>query len=326
MEINWQKFYANIPKLRLEFFYLSTIFAIVAFFADALIWRDFLYPLDVYNELDTKSITLINFISVIAGVIIPTGGAIDIVFKLKYLQQRSSIPSEKVFSTIIAVRIIFLITLYPTMAIFVYLLVESGTLPIDTSFVLALISFVIITSVLLALLIIISKVDLFNQKILALLFFPFKRFEKAQVIKIRLSTRASSFARTFYELRAVRPYLPRIIFFTMILWSTRFISMYLIFLVLIDLPFYIIVISSTVSSFTTMIPAFIPSMAGVRDIVTTEVLNKYSLNTEVYLLTSLMNNVQIIVFLIIAIFIAIVMRKYVKNKKFSEQSLEKDIH
>jgi uncharacterized membrane protein YbhN (UPF0104 family) len=369
--IDWQIFFSNIPNLRMEFFYISSIFAIGAFTADALIWYFFLKPL-APTEIHVTDIIGVNFFSVMAGVIIPSGGAVDVAVKMKYVKDTSSLSYEKILATILAVRIIFIITLYPTIAIFAYILLEFNIVSVEIVIGLLLFAFLILTIILLILVLIISKVDFFNAvlvksifylinkimspKILFVLvlyllisimtiFFIFlnilsitegfillltiifilslimiffinfrpayfqnnffsKNISQEQLTKLeqKIINSSNSFAESFRLLKGSKKYWYWILFFTCIFWVLRLLTMFYIFLVLRDFEFHVIIVTATIGSFTTMIPAFLPGMVGIRDIIVTETLTILSeITKEDSFLTSAMNQVQTLILFLISL-------------------------
>lgn len=317
-DIEWEVFFSNISNLRLEFFIISSIFAIGAFSVDGTIWYLFLKPL-AQSEIKLIDVIGINFFSVMSGVIIPSGGAVDVAVKLKYVNNSTSLSYEKIFATILAVRIIFIMTLYPTMVIFVYLLIEFDIVTLGLAIGLLTFSFIILTLLLVLLIIIIAKVDFFNNKLVPLIFYPLKRYERIQKLQNKILDSSVSFANSFRLLNGSRKYWKPLLVFTGIFWLIRFLAMYYIFLIVRDFPFHIIVLASTLGSFTTMIPAFIPGMAGIRDIVQAEILRLSNDVNEVNLLTSLMTQVQnIVLFLLSTLIFFLIIYKISKRVKINE--------
>ena len=175
--VNWNEFVTNFDNIRMEYFLLSTLFAIFAFIAEALVWHAFLKPLSK-ESIRERDIVSINFVSVIARVIIPSGGAVDAVVKLKYMTQ-SKILLEKLLSSIIAVRVIFLTTQYPTMVVLTIALVDSHILEQDAALLLTVVSFLGITvlSIFMALLALCA--DRVIRRILPAVLYPFRRSIRA---------------------------------------------------------------------------------------------------------------------------------------------------
>ena len=317
-QINWTIFFSYATELRMEFFYISSFFALLAFTTDGILWYYFLKPLSP-TEISLKDILGLNYFSTMAGVIIPSAGAIDIAIKLKYIKNNTSLSYEKIFATILAVRTIFIIALYPTMALFVYVLVAFELVTLDVAIGVLLISFFILSVILVLIIMMTWKVNFFNDKFIPFILFPVKRFGRTQIIKTRIKKSSYSFSESFQLLKGSKKYTHMFLIFISLFWIARFLAMYYIFLVLQDFPFHIIVLASTLGSFTTMIPAFIPGMTGVRDIVQTEILNLVSSQIEVSLFTSLMNQVQTLALFILSLGIFILIRK-----KFSDHSLDEN--
>ncbi|OLS28107.1 MAG: hypothetical protein HeimC3_00670 [Candidatus Heimdallarchaeota archaeon LC_3] len=324
-QINWTIFFSYVSELRMEFFYLSSFFALFAFTTDGIIWYYFLKPL-APSEINFKDILGLNYFSTMAGVIIPSAGAVDIAIKLKYVKNNTSLSYEKIFATILAVRTIFIIALYPTMALFVYVLVAFELVTLEIAFGVIFISFFILSIILGLIIMMTWKVDFFNNKFIPLIFFPINRFERTQNLKIRIKNSSYSFSQSFQLLKGSKKYTHLLLLFIGLFWIARFLAMYYIFLVLQDFPFHIIVLASTLGSFTTMIPAFIPGMAGVRDIVQTEILKLVESQIEISLFTSLMNQVQTFALFILSLGIFLLIRKKIRKQPVIddfENNLEK---
>ncbi|MHA1990205.1 MAG: lysylphosphatidylglycerol synthase domain-containing protein [Candidatus Hodarchaeales archaeon] len=387
--IDWKIFFSNIPNLRMEFFYISSIFAIGAFIADAIIWYYFLKPLSP-SEIHVTDVIGINFFSVMAGVIIPSGGAVDVAVKMKYVKDTSSLSYEKILATILAVRIIFIITLYPTIAIFAYILLEFNIVPVEVVIGLLLFAFLILTLILFILVLIISKVDFFNTVLVKSIFYLLNKITSPKIVFIlvlylivtimtifliflnilsigeafiilstilfiltitmlffikyrplffqnnffsksisqetftkleqRIIKSSNSFAKSFRLLKGSKKYWHLILFYTCVFWVLRLLTMFYIFLVLRDFEFHVIIVTATIGSFTTMIPAFLPGMVGIRDIIVTETLTILSeITKEDSFLTSAMNQVQTLILFLISFigffFIQRKSRKLIEEEK-----------
>jgi hypothetical protein len=369
--IDWDILFSNIPNLRMEFFYISSIFAIGAFTADAIIWYCFLKPLSP-SEIRLNEIIPLNYFSVMAGVIIPSGGAVDVAIKLKYVKESSSLSYEQILATVLAVRIIFIVTLYPTMALLSYILVQFNIVTLEVAFGLTIFSFLILTFILGLLILMIANVDFFNRVLFNFIFSQLKFFlsgisvifltlnmislfillnliifnilnpfnaiilvvaiifilrlgfllisllnpsfyqksflskkftvEALENVELKVIKSSSSLAVSFRLLKGSKKYWHLILLNTIIFWVLRLLTMYYIFLVLRDFEFHVIIVTATIGSFTTMIPAFLPGMVGIRDIIVTETLTILSeITKEDNFLTSAMNQVQTLILFLISL-------------------------
>lgn len=252
-----------------DLFWLGTILALLSNFLDGLAWHKILHFLD--NRVKTIDSVITNFVGFCVGIFIPVASVSELATKTVFIQKKyPGFTSEEVVSSIAAIRTVFIVTAYGSWGFLVVSLGYEGIIdPIATVFFLLLV-WIGITILLYIIMAVFGNADRLNT---VFSYFQRKSHEESRlhVIFEAIKNWMEGFSKTFNQIKLM----PRrdIIAMMILVFSQNFIkwiSVFLIFMAVIDLPFFVVMVVSVVIGFVNLIPAGIPGLAGLREIATFE--------------------------------------------------------
>lgn len=264
-QVDWDTLLAKHYAIKWEYFWLGTLLALISNWLDAVAWHRILIFLNKRIRVIDAIIT--HMIGFTLGILIPVAGTVELGTKVVLLKRRyPELTSEQIISSIVAIRTVFLVTAYLVWAFLIISLGLEGVIDPMLSLIILLIVWFLLTIVIVVLITIFSNIDRFipesklkkqNIETSSLLH---KFFYKT---KIWLRNFAQNFQQILKMSKKEKLFMLVAVFSQNII---KWFSVYYIFLAVIDLPFFVVMISSVLGGFVNLVPAAIPGLVGLREI------------------------------------------------------------
>jgi len=272
-QIQWDELQQASYTINWGLFGFGVLISLLSNWLDGLAWHRILYFLD--DRITAWDALMAHWIGFSIGILIPVAGTAELASKTLILQRKyPGFPSEAVISSIAAIRTVFLITAYGVWGFLIVSLGAEGIFdPNDavmnitiTAFIL-LVVYIFLTIIIIALILFFGNADRLAKGI-DIIGKPFQRFSSLKRFQVAIEGWLKRFAENFQHILKM-PRKEKIIMLSLV-FSQNFIkwfSVYIIFLAVIDLPFYVVMISSVLGGFVNLVPAAIPGLVGLREIV-----------------------------------------------------------
>jgi len=287
-----------------DYFWLGTFLALLSNFLDGLAWHKILNFLN--KRVKTIDSVITNFVGFAVGIFIPVASVSELVTKTVFIQKKyPEFTSEQVVSSIAAIRTVFLITAYGSWGFLVISLGFEGIISLELTLILLLLVWIGITILIYVVILVFGNADRVNS---VFNFFQLKSSEKSRLHGIFKAIKqwVSNFSKTFNQIKLM----PRkdIIIMMILVFSQNFIkwiSVFLIFKAVLDLPFFVVMVVSVVIGFVNLIPAGIPGLAGLREIATFEGVDLIVGNSPLSWVASLVQSLSLYLIFAIAFVIGL---------------------
>jgi uncharacterized membrane protein YbhN (UPF0104 family) len=262
-QIDWDKLLQENYVIHWDMFLLGTFLALLSNLLDGAAWMMILKFLN--HRIKAIDALVSHMVGFTLGILIPVAGTVELGTKIVILKKKyPELTSEEIISSIAAIRTVFLVTAYMVWGFLIISLGFEGLLtPIETILFL-LVIWILLTIAIFVLVKLFTNVDKFlpindvdekNQESTGF-------FKKAKG-KIWLR----GFAKNFQYILKMSRKEKIIMFFAVFLQNIiKWISVYFIYLAVLDLPFFVVMISSVLGGFVNLIPAAIPGLVGLREI------------------------------------------------------------
>lgn len=303
-QINWYELlHTNVP-IHWEYFILGFIFSISSTFIDGYAWFRVLKFID--QRIKPVDAVISHFLGSALGLLIPAAGTLELASETMILQKRyPGLTSEEIISSIASIRTIFLVTAYVSWGFLIVSLGYAGILtPLWTLVVLILV-WIILTLLILIMIIIFGNVHNLS-KLINFIGKPVHKHPHWKKYYPRVVQWLENFARTFqYTMKMPRK---DKIFMLVAVFSQNFIkwlAVYFTFYAVFNLPFWAVMVSSVLGGFVNLVPAGIPALAGLREIVIAFSVNIFIHNQNLSLIGSFLQTLGLWLFFLISGLIAI---------------------
>ena len=320
--VNIQKVLNSGTPINWNYFWLGTILAFTSNLLDGLAWHRILVYLD--NRISAKDGVINHLVGFSLGIFIPVAGTAELASKSVMLTKKyPGFTSEETISSIAAIRTVFLITAYVAWG---FLIISLGMAhiitPLETIIILAVV-YVALTGVIYFLISLFGNVDKFSSALAYL--------EQGSKRHHRIKGLLENFSKSFNQITKMSK--REIIVMMILVFSQNFIkwiSVYLIYLAVLDLPFYIVMFISVAIGFVNLVPAGIPGLAGLREIATIEGLSPFVSDSDKLWISTLLQSASLYLFFLVAFIIGVPYwlllkpvdeERQIKNKELNETKL-----
>ena len=327
--VDIQKVLNSGTPVNWNYFWLGTILAFASNLLDGLAWHRILVYLD--NRISAKDGIINHLVGFSLGIFIPVAGTAELASKSVMLTKKyPGFTSEETISSIAAIRTVFLITAYVAWG---FLIISLGMAhiitPLETIVILAVV-YVALTGVIYFLISLFGNVDKFSSA-LAYLERGSKRHHKIKGLFDAIRSWLENFSKSFNQITKMSK--REIIVMMILVFSQNFIkwiSVYLIYLAVLDLPFYIVMFISVAIGFVNLIPAGIPGLAGLREIATVEGLSVFVSDSDKLWISTLLQSASLYLFFLVAFIIGVPYwlllkpvdeERQIKNEELNESKL-----
>jgi uncharacterized membrane protein YbhN (UPF0104 family) len=297
--VDWETLSQTAVTIHWEYFWLGTFLAVVSNWLDGLAWYRILNFID--RRIRAFDALMSHWIGFTLGILIPIAGTVELASKTAILKHKyPGLSSEEIISSIAAIRTVFLVTGYGSYAYLVISLGFEGIIDPFFTIILLLIVWIALTIFIVLIFVLFSNTDkLFS--IIALIGKPIFQFiffkNKLPVIEEWLNNFGNTFRNCIFKM----PRREKIIMLLTVFSQNiiKWISIYFIYLAVVDLPLWAVMISSTVGNFVNLIPAAIPGLLGAREIVYQLSINFFLNDSNLSLIAAIVQSLGLWIFFIL---------------------------
>ncbi len=316
--INIQQILNSHTPINWNYFWIGTFLAFLSNFLDGLAWQRILKFLD--KRISAKDGVIDHLVGFSLGIFIPVAGTAELASKSVMLAKRyPGFTSEETVSSIAAIRTVFLITAYVAWGFLIVSLGMAHVLtPIETVVILVVV-WIALTVVIYILISFFGNVNRLSSTLQYLERVSFKH-NKIHTIFDVIKSWLENFSKSFNQIKKMSK--KEIIVMMILVFSQNFIkwiSVYFIYLAVLNLPFYIVMFISVAIGFVNLIPAGIPGLAGLREIATISGLELTGLkNKDQVILSALLQSASLYLFFLVAFIIGLpywILLKPVKEER-----------
>lgn len=302
--VNIQQVLDSGTPINWTFFWLGTLLAFLSNLLDGLAWHRILIYLD--NRISKKDGVIDHLVGFSLGIFIPVAGTAELASKSVLLGKRyPGFTSEETISSIAAIRTVFLITAYVAWGFLIVSLGMAHVISPLVTVVSLLVIWVLLTVVIYLLISFFGNVDKFSSA-LAYLESGANKHHKVKGLFDALRSWLENFAKSFNQITKMSR--KEIIVMMILVFSQNFIkwiSVYLIYLAVLNLPFYIVMFISVAIGFVNLVPAGIPGLAGLREIATVEGLSIFVSNPDKLWISTLLQSASLYLFFLVAFIVGV---------------------
>lgn len=276
-QIDWKTITSERWDIDWTYFWAGTILALTAATLDGLAWWRILVFLD--NRIKASDTLVVHWAGFTLGILIPVAGALELVVKSVFLQKRyPGWTSEETISSIAAIRTVFLVTAYGIWGVLILSIGFEGILSPLLTVVALVVVWLLLTVWIAALIYFFGNVD-HLARLVEFLGKPMLRYPSLHNAYAKMKAWLERFATTFmYIMKMPRKEKGYMLFLVFVQNMIRWVGVYFIYLAVFDLPFFVVMITSTAGNFVNLVPAGIPALAGLRELVSTEVVKAFGVD------------------------------------------------
>ena len=312
----------NSNKINWDYFWLGTILALLSNFLDGLAWHRILVFLD--KRITALDAVITHFVGFSLGIFIPIAGTAELASKSIMLQKKyPGFTSEETVSSIAAIRTVFLVTAYVSWGFLIVSLGMENIISFEITVIALVVVWILLTIAILILVNVFGNVNRVSA-ILNFLTKESKTHSRVHTVFDIIKNWLENFSKSFHQIRSM----PRkdMIVMMVLVFSQNFIkwiSVYLIYKAVLDLPFFVVMFVSVAIGFVNLIPAGIPGLAGLREIATFEGLDIFVNDSTVSWLSSLIQSAGLYLFFLIAFLVGL--PYWLKLKPVLEERKKEDL-
>lgn len=302
--INIEQILNSNTPINWNYFWIGTFLAFLSNFLDGLAWHRILKFLD--KRISAKDGVIDHLIGFSLGIFIPVAGTAELASKSVLLGKRyPGFSSEETVSSIAAIRTVFLVTAYVAWGFLIVSLGMANVLtPLETVVVL-LVVWIVLTVVIYILIAFFGNVNRLSSALKYLERGSFKHHRIHAIFDV-IKSWLENFSKSFNQIKKMSK--KEIIVMMILVFSQNFIkwvSVYFIYLAVLDLPFYVVMFISVAIGFVNLIPAGIPGLAGLREIATIIGLDVFVKNQDKVVLSTLLQSASLYLFFLVAFLVGL---------------------
>lgn len=303
-----------------EFFWIGTALALLSNFLDGLAWHRMLKFLD--DRISAIDALMTHWIGFSFGIFIPIGGAAEFIAKIAMLEKRyPGINSDEIVSSMTAIRTVFLFTAYIAWGFLLWSLYDAGAMDLVTTIIVTIIVFSLLTLLIFLLIWVFGNIDRLNKVID---YFHSKAGDEGS----RLSKLMHSieewligFSVNFQQImRMPRKEMSAMLVLVFSQNFIKWISVFYIYLAVVDLPFHIVMVSSVAGGFVNLVPSFIPGSLGLREIARTFSIDVFINDKTTSQLAAIINSIGLYFFFALCLVFGLVYLALLRPSKHKRRT------
>ncbi|MHA1989559.1 MAG: lysylphosphatidylglycerol synthase transmembrane domain-containing protein [Candidatus Hodarchaeales archaeon] len=330
-QIDWDKLLQENYVIHWDIFLLGTFLAILSNLLDGAAWMMILKFLN--HRIKAIDALVSHMVGFTLGILIPVAGTVELGTKIVILKKKyPELSSEEIISSIAAIRTVFLVTAYMVWGFLIISLGYEGLITPTETILFLLTIWILLTIAIFVLVKLFTNIDKFlpinnvyekNQENLG--FFK-KLFSKGKIW-------LRGFAKNFQYILKMSKKEKIIMFFAVFSQNIiKWISVYFIYLAVVDLPFFVVMISSVLGGFVNLIPAAIPGLVGLREIAAQWSIDIFINDENLSLIAAAIQSLGLWVFFLISGIVGLIYYYYYfrdskiinKNSKKLDKTLSND--
>ena len=302
--INFQQILNSNTPINWNYFWIGTLLAFLSNLLDGLAWHRILIFLD--KRITKRDGVINHLVGFSLGIFIPVAGTAELASKSVMLTKKyPGFTSEETISSIAAIRTVFLITAYVAWGFLIVSLGMAGVLtPLETIVILVVV-WIILTAVIYILISFFGNVNRLSSALKYMERGSLKHHKIHSIFDV-IKSWLENFSKSFNQIKKMSR--KEIIVMMILVFSQNFIkwvSVYFIYLAVLNLPFYVVMFISVAIGFVNLIPAGIPGLAGLREIATIIGLDVFVKNKDQVVLSTLLQSASLYLFFLVAFIVGL---------------------
>ena len=322
-KLDFDTLISAFDRIRWNIFVFSTIMFIIAIYFDGYAWR-FMLSHIWHAKLPISTTTNIHYAAVGTGQLIPSGGALELTTRVWLMKRQLGVPSEEVLGSMLLFRLFFYCTTFISTFLFIYSIYVMHIVNFSIAVVLLIIFYFIEMIGLLFLTLAFYRLDIINNFLMFVhKILPFKiveKFDNYLISKITgITEKFNDVRNEFKDKKQIFIFLG----FVLIQYTIRQIAIWSMFYILIpNITLPPIIVVTTLTTFITSLPLFIPGNQGIRELSNVVILSSYVAQpTEVLVLIGVMQGFQI--WCVGTLTVVVILYYYLFKDKIRETSKER---
>ena len=319
--LDFQRLESSNITINWNLFWIGILLMFVSNFLDGLAWHRILIFLD---KRITAVVGLIyHFVGFSLGIFIPVAGTAELASKSVMLTKKyPGFTSEETVSSIAATRTVFFVTAYVLWGLLIISLGLEHKIDPTMTIIALFFVWIGLTVIIYVLLAFFGNVDRFSAALnyLGKNATNHKRTHRLfEAIKHWLENFSKSYQEITKMPRKEIFLVMMLVFFQSFL---KWISVWFIYLAVLDLPFYVVMFISVAIGFVNLIPAGIPSLAGIREIATAEGISLFVTSYDQIWISTLLQSASLYFFFLVAFIVGLpywLLLKPVKKERIYQE-------